>query len=130
MAKVKLLFTAYPNSFKVIVENLEDLSIVQIQEIERFVSQRKGLFDFETYSFVIQKRLAFREFQLLIQSSKIDALCRERVLRQKVQPRVGFGEYKGMFYSELPDSYIAWLYSNYRGSQRAIIESEYKKRAL
>lgn len=131
MEKPIFKFKKYANSFQVYVENLEELSVEQIQEIESFVTDRKGIFDFQTYSFIIQKRLDFQEFLSLIMHSQIDAFCLEEIAITKAsEPRIGFGQYKGMYYSELPDSYIVWLRSNYRGYERDIIEKELLKRKL
>lgn len=130
MIKASLTFTKYTNSFSVRIQNLEQLSVEQIQELEEFVKQRKGIFDFTTYSFVIQKRLEFREFISLIQSTDIQANCVENTIVKKTQPRVGFGQYKGMQYNELPDSYMLWLKSNYHGYDRETIDKELKKRRL
>lgn len=44
MIKPHFIFTSYKNSFSVKVKNLEKLTVEQIQTIERFVSQRKGIF--------------------------------------------------------------------------------------
>ncbi len=130
MTKPKFIFTKYAKSFSVRIPNLERLSVEQIKQIQDFVSQRKGIFDFETYSFVIQKRLEFHEFLFLVENSDIEARCEENIIIQKSQPRVGFGQYKGMQYNELPDSYMLWLKTNYRGYERNNIETEIKKRAL
>jgi len=128
MAKAKFIFTALHNSFKVKVPNLESLSVTQIQEIEAFVKQRKGIFDFASYSFSIQKRLDFKSFQELVTLSGIDALFEEEALKVKKRERIGFGQYKGMFYDELPDSYLLWLLGNYHGPDKKHIEQELKKR--
>ena len=130
MAKPIFRFTSYTNSFHVFVENLEKLTVEQIQEIELFVKLRKGIFDFQTYSFDIQKRLEFYEFELLVTKSKLDALCIEERAIEKSEKRVGFGQYKGMLYSELPDSYILWLASNYKGNEQEFIQKEFQKRKL
>lgn len=131
MTKPIFKFKKYANSFHVHVENLEKLSVEQIQEIESFVAYRKGIFDFNTYSFAIQKCLEFQEFQALVVNSKLDAICFEEMATNKPpEPRIGFGQYKGMYYSELPDSYMVWLRSNYRGYEREVIEKELLKRKL
>ena len=130
MVVAQFIFTQFANSFKVHVQNLEKLSVKQIQEIEDFVSKRKGVFDFNNYSFVIQKKIAFEEFVALIQSSELSARCQENAVVRETQARVGFGQYKGMHYNELPDSYMLWLKTNYRGSDREIIDKELKKRKL
>jgi len=130
MSKAYFIFTQYSNSFSVHVKNLEQLSVEQIQEIQSFVTLRKGVFDFNTYSFSIQKKIEFEEFCKLIKQSSIDAQCAEHIIQQKEQHRVGFGQYKGMQYNELPDSYILWLKNNYRGQDRDIIDKELKKRKL
>ena len=51
MNKARFIFTKLSHSFTVKVLNLESLSVEQIQEIEQFVKQRNGLFDFNTYTF-------------------------------------------------------------------------------
>ena len=130
MTTASFVFTPLKNSFKVLVENLESLSVAQIQEIEGFVAKREGVFDFETYTFVIQKRVSLREFQKLLRESHIEALCRESQSQGVQKPRVSFGRFKGVFYSELPDSYLSWLKNNYFGREKHFIDAECAKRAL
>lgn len=130
IVKAQLIFTQYRNSYSVKVQNLEQLSVEQIQQLQEFVSNRKGLFDFNKYTFVIQKRLEFREFISLIELSDIKANCEENLLVVESQPRIGFGQYKGMQYNELPDSYLLWLKSSYRGYDRDKIDKELKSRKL
>ncbi len=128
--KPHFIFTKLHNSFSVYVKNLEQLSVEQIRRIEAFALQRKGIFDFNTYTFVIQKRLEFEEFVLLLQKSDLDALCEENFVKTQQTQRVEFGKYKGLAYSDLPDSYLLWLKSNYSGKNREIIDAELKFRNL
>ncbi|HEY9203656.1 MAG TPA: DUF3820 family protein [Sulfurimonas sp.] len=128
--KPHFIFTKLHNSFSVYVKNLEQLSVEQIRRIEAFALQRKGVFDFNTYTFVIQKRLEFEEFVLLLQKSDLDALCEENFVKTQQTQRVEFGKYKGLAYSDLPDSYLLWLKSNYSGKNREIIDAELKFRNL
>lgn len=128
--KAHLVFTKYKNSYSVHIKNLEQLSVEQIKELQSFVESRKGIFDFDSYCFVIQKRVEFFEFEALINYTNIKARCEENIIEVKSQPRVGFGQYKGMLYSDLPDSYMLWLKVNYRGYDREHIESELKRRNL
>lgn len=130
MIKANLVFTQYAKSFNVHITNLEQLSVEQIQEIENFVKIRNGIFDFNAYSFSIQKKIEFPEFVELIEHSNIQAKLSEHIIQVKFQPRVSFGQYKGMQYNELPDSYMLWLKSNYRGYDRDAIEKELKRRKL
>lgn len=130
MIKADLIFTQYAKSFRVEIKNLEKLTIEQIQEIEGFVKRRNGIFDFNTYSFSIQKKLEFPEFVELIEHSGIQANLSEHIIQAKYQPRVGFGQYKGMQYNELPDSYMLWLKTNYRGYDRDTVDKELKRRKL
>ena len=130
MTKAKLVFTQYKSSFSVHVENLEKLEVSQIQELQEFVSSRNGVFDFNTYTFVIQKKLEFKEFLELMKYSTISSTCREHILTQKQHVKVSFGKYKGMLYSDLPDSYLLWLKSSYHGKERDIIDAEINYRKL
>ncbi|WP_428743767.1 putative quorum-sensing-regulated virulence factor [Sulfurimonas sp.] len=130
MTKPKFIFTKHTNSFSVNIENLEELSVEQIQNIQKFVEQRKGVFDFETYSFTIQKRLDFSEFAALLEHIGLDAYCEEKNLSFKTDVRIDFGQYKGMRYNELPDSYLLWLKANYKGKDSQVIEMELKSRSL
>lgn len=130
MSRAHFIFTKLPNSFSVHVKNLEDLSVEEIQMIESFVKARKGIFDFDSYSFVLKKRLEFDEFVFLIKHSSIDAVCEEKITQIEPNARVEFGKYKGMLYKELPDSYLLWLKSNYKGKDRVIIDSELNFRNL
>jgi len=130
MQKPKFIFTAYQKSFKVLIENLEKLSVEQIQEIENFVSIRKGVFDFNTYTFVIQKKIEFEEFTKLLSLLSFNAITINCPLIKKEKKRVSFGQYKGMYFDELPDSYLLWLKSNYHGTEKKSIEEELKHRKL
>jgi hypothetical protein len=124
------IFESFSRYYRVKITNLETLSVSKIQEIERFVSQRKGIFSFETYSFEIQKNISFEEFKKLLSLTNLNAIVSEEIKIQKAQPRVGFGQYKGLFYSELPNSYMLWLKSNYRGYDREKVERELSKRGI
>ena len=128
--KPQFIFTHYTNFYSVKIPNLERLEVSQIQQIEKFVQKRNGIFNFESYSFDIQKRLEFSEFKHLLSQTQLDVLCSENIIEKKTQPRISFGQYKGMLLLELPDSYLLWLQSNYRGSQRDDIERELKRRKL
>ena len=130
MLKPHFIFTQLANSFRVHIPNLEDLSVADIQAIEAFVQERKGLFDFNTYSFVIQKRLDYEEFVKLIDRSDLNVSLENRPVQKASKPRIGFGQYKGVFYSELPDSYLLWLENNYIGADKKTIEAEIKRRSL
>ena len=130
MPKAELIFTHFHNSYSVSIPNLEKLSVEQIKELEYFVSSRNGIFDFETYSFVIQKRLELYEFSALINHLGIDARIQERIIIKETEPRIGFGQYKGMHYSELPNSYMLWLKTNYKGFDKKKIDKELRKRNL
>jgi len=130
MPKAHLLFTQRYNSYSVKVVNLEELSVTQIQDLQNFVEQRKGIFDFNTYSFSIQKRLEFHDFVSLIESLQLDVRCEENEVVKVSQPRIGFGQYKGMQYNELTNSYMLWLKTNYSGYDREKIEKELKRRKL
>lgn len=126
----QFLFEAYKNSYSVEVTNLDKLSVEQIREIEEFVAFRKGIFNFETFTFSIQKRLDFESFQKLISSLGIKAICKEKEKFFKQEQRINFGQYKGLFYYELPDSYMLWLKNNYHGYDREKVEKELQKRNL
>ena len=130
MPKAHFIFTQLSNSFRVHIPNLEELDISDIQAIEDFVAKRKGYFDFNTYSFVLQKRLDYEEFVKLIQESGLDVSLQNQPLQKKTMSRVGFGQYKGLFYNELPDAYLLWLKNNYIGADKKIIEAEIKRRNL
>ena len=130
MPKPHFVFTKFQNSFRVHIPNLEALNVTDIQTIESFVKERKGYFDFETYSFVLQKRLEYSEFEKLLEQSNLNVTLENRPLKVEAKPRVGFGQYKGVYYNELPDSYLLWLKNNYMGREKALIEEEIKKRNL
>ncbi|MDF1879274.1 DUF3820 family protein [Sulfurimonas sp. SAG-AH-194-C20] len=130
MIKPLFVFTAFSNSFRVKVKNLESLSVAQIQDIQEFVSKRKGVFDFATYSFIIQKKIEFGEFVKTIELTSLNALSMDDPIVSQVKPRVDFGQYKGMLYAELPDSYLLWLKENYSGAQKNILKEELRKRRL
>ena len=130
MSKANLIFTKDPNSYKVFVRNLEQLSVPEIQVLETFVSARNGIFDFNTYTFYIPKRLEFNDFTRLLEHINIDAICEENIAIEDFHARINFGQYKGMQYNELPDTYLLWLSVNYKGSDKKLIVDELKARKL
>jgi len=130
MNTIRLVFTKRKASFSVYIENLEKLSVEQIKRLQNFVSKRKGIFDFNKYTFVIQKNLEFNEFVSLLHHVGIKAYVQEKNIVQKTTQKIEFGKYKGMLFSEIPDAYLLWLKKNYRGSQRDIIDAELNYRKL
>jgi hypothetical protein len=130
MTKPKLIFTKYQNLFNVKVENMEQLEVFQIKQLQDFVEIRKGIFDFETYSFKINKKIQYPEFIDLLKHLNIDANVEENILKVQQNVKIDFGQYKGMYFSELPDSYLLWLKSSYMGKHRDTIDLEIKSRNL
>ena len=126
----KLIFTKYHDSFIVEVKNMELLEVLQIKQLQDFVKKRKGIFDFQTYSFKINKKIQYTDFIDLLKHLNIDANVEENILKVKQNIKVDFGKYKGMFFSELPDSYLLWLKSSYMGKNRDDIDVEIKSRNL
>lgn len=131
MTKPQLLFRGLQNSYCVVVQNLELLSVAQIQELQKFVANRHGYFDFETFTFCIQKRITFSEFVKLLHFLEIRADVEEQIVQSsECAMQIGFGKYKGMLYTELPDSYLLWLKKNYNGSERETLMDELRRRSL
>ena len=126
----KLIFTKYHDSFNVEIKNMELLEVLQIKQLQDFVKIRKGIFDFQTYSFKINKKIQYTDFIDLLKHLNIDANVEENILKVKQNIKVDFGKYKGMFFSELPDSYLLWLKSSYMGKNRDDIDVEIKSRNL
>lgn len=130
MVRPHFIFTRYKDYISVYVKNLEKLSVSQIQEIEIFVHVRNGHFDFSTYTFTLNKKLEFDEFRKLLETLHVEAFVEEENPETLNSERIGFGQYKGLFYNELPDSYLLWLRNNYVGSDREIICNEISRRKL
>ena len=131
MPKPHFIFTQRKNSFSVHIPNLEELSVTEIQVIETFVANRKGIFDFNSYTFAIPKKIELEEFVSLLRYCNIDAECSQKRLAATSHSKtVSFGQYKGMLYSDLPDAYLLWLKDNYRGKESKVIQDELRKRNL
>lgn len=130
MPKAELIFTKFYDSYSVHVQNLEMLTVSDIQILEEFVKTRNGIFDFNTYTFVIQKKIEFTEFVKLLDCLHIEANISEYLPIVESKTRIGFGQYKGMCISDLADSYLLWLKSNYHGGQKQDILKEITKRGL
>lgn len=130
MPKAHLVFKSHKKFYTVDIPNLEELSVSQIKELQDFVAFRNGIFDFNTYSFKIQKTMEYDDFLSLVEHLGIDCKCEEKRTKYKEIHRVGFGQYKGMPVSDLPDSYLLWLKSNYHGEQKDIFLEEISKRKL
>lgn len=130
MPKAQLVFTNYAHSYKVNIPNLEELSVEQIKQLQEFVEFRNGMFDFNSYSFKIQKKIEYDDFVNLVQGLGIECNCKETKRVYKEVARIGFGQYKGMPVSDLPDSYLLWLKNNYHGEQKDVFSKEISKRGL
>jgi len=131
MPKPHFIFTQRKNSFSVHIPNLEELSVSDIQAIQTFVTNRKGIFDFNSYTFSIPKRIEFYEFVSLLKHLGMQAECTQKEMILEPQSNiVSFGEYKGMPYSKLPNAYLIWLKHNYRGKELEYIQQELQRRAL
>lgn len=134
MALPLLRFVAYSEYYTVTVENLTALTVAQIQELEAYARQRRGRLDFATGRMRIAKRIDFDHFNKTLElcGIKADTVASE-VINQLETPSnaaVGFGKYKGMCYSELPEEYLLWLKRNYHGREREFIEQELRSRSL
>ncbi len=88
---------------------------------------RKGIFDFTNYTFVIQKRLELEKFVKLLKFSELKAISIDKPVVLAFNPRIAFGQYKGMAYEDLTDSYLLWLKTNYNGQDRETIAKKLKK---
>ena len=139
MALPLLRFIAYRDYYVVRVENLAQLSVPQIQQIEAFAEERRSRLDFSNASMRIWKRIDFAHFNktLALAGIMADTIESEVVPQKRAQetpvqenPSIGFGKYKGMRYSELPEPYLLWLKGNYNGPERSAIESELRRRSL
>ncbi len=130
MPKAHLVFKSYKKFYTVNIPNLEELSVEQIKELQDFVSFRNGIFDFNNYSFSIQKTMEYNDFVSLVNHLGIDCKCEEKIELYKEIHRVGFGQYKGMPVCDLPDSYLLWLKNNYHGDQKDIFLKEIEKRKI
>lgn len=129
------LYEQYRDRLLLKVINLTSLSVPQIQALERFASERRGWFDFNTHTIHLEKRLDIEHLEKLFASSGIMVTLEEKE-RQEVPPKcdmqakIGFGKYKGHAYAEIPDDYLKWLKSNYYGPEREVLENEIRRRAL
>ena len=59
-----------------------------------------------------------------------DVECSNKIIQKKPSSKIGFGQYKGMNFNDLTDSYMLWLKTNYRGYDREKVDEELKKRKL
>ena len=133
-----LRFIAYRDFYIVRVENLTLLSVPQIKQLERYASERRSVLDFEDASMRIWKRIDFDHFNKTLELSGIAAntieseIVRPGIAPEEVpvSPKIGFGKYRGLSYSELPDDYLQWLKRNYQGPERQNIERELSSRSL
>lgn len=138
MARPLLRFIAFYDHCKIRVENLEALTVPQIQKLEAFALQRRSRLDFATSEMVIWKRIDYAHFNRLIEASGIAADTVESEIRKPAasseavtpDPVVGFGKHRGMRYRDLPEHYLMWLKSNYSGPERGFIEAELSRRHL
>ena len=130
----RLRFVAFSEYYTITVENLTALSVEQIKELESFAAQRRGRLDFATSTIRIGKRIPFEHFNKTLELCGIKADTIEAEPVNQITPAsntpIGFGQYKGMSYSELPEEYLLWLKFNYRGREREFLEQELRNRSL
>lgn len=135
MIRPLLRFVAYKDYFTLSVENLTSLTVVQIQEIEKFATDRRGRLDFSTSTIRIGKRLSFDQLNQLLVLSGIKAdTIESEIKRQKevtsVDAVIGFGKYRGTHYKDIPTPYLLWLKKNYQGHERQALERELQNRNI
>ncbi len=135
MVRPLLRFVAYRNYFTLSIENLSQLSVAQIQQLEKFASDRRARLDFNTARMRIGKRISYSELNRLLALSGIKADTIESEIKRKkeqatVDPIIGFGKHRGMHYSEIPVEYLLWLKKNYQGHEREALEHELRNRSL
>ncbi len=135
MALPLLQFVAYSNFYDIIIENLPSLTVSQIQQLEKFASDRRGRLDFSTSRIRVYKRIDYDHFNRTLELSgiKADTIESEVVVAvpvKVVDALIGFGKYRGTSYSELPVDYLLWLKQNYQGHERQYIEQECINRSL
>lgn len=135
MVRPLLRFVTYRNYFTLTVENLAQLSVAQIQRLEKFASDRRARLDFNTARMRIAKRIDFHGLNQLLALSGIKADTIESEIKRKkdkssVDPIIGFGKHRGMYYSEIPVEYLLWLKKNYQGHERTALDRELMNRSL
>lgn len=135
MVRPLLRFVAFHDFFTLRVENLSSLSVSQIQELERFATDRRSRLDFNTATMRIAKRIGFDDLVRLLSLSGIKADVIESEIKPKrvenqVDAVIGFGKYRGTHYKDIPTPYLLWLKKNYQGPERQALEQELRKRAL
>lgn len=135
MMNVPLLrFIAFNDHVEIVVENLTALSVAQIKQLEAFASQRRGLLDFTTARISLRKRIDFTHFNKIIEAAGIYAdtiesqIVQNEIPTKPEEPIIGFGKYRGLKYSDIPDNYLLWLKKNYRGAETGFITDECQKR--
>jgi hypothetical protein len=138
MALPLLRFVAYRDFYIVKVENLTQLTVPQIKQLEAFATERRSTLDFNKASIKIWKRIDYDHFNKTLELAGIVANTIESEIAKpqdapqqpRHSPKVGFGKYKGLSYSELPNDYLLWLKRNYNGPERSAIENELQARSL
>lgn len=134
MVRPLLRFVAHYDHFAVKVENLSELTVEQIQKLEKFASDRRGRLDFTSATIHIGKRIDFDDFNRILELSAIKADTIESEVRAEkdaapVDAVIGFGKYRGMQYSQIPLEYLLWLKKNYHGLERPTVEHELMRRS-
>lgn len=134
MTPPRLRFVSYSEYYMIIVENLPELSVNQIRQLEAFAEQRRARLDFTNATIRIGKRITFDHFNRTLELCGInaDTIESEPLNQIETLPEtpIGFGQYKGMSYSELPEDYLLWLKFNYRGRERELVDQELQRRSL
>ncbi|MEA3374033.1 MAG: hypothetical protein U9Q62_10160 [Campylobacterota bacterium] len=135
MALPLLRFVAHYDCCDIIVENLPSLTVPQIQQLEKFASDRRGQLDFSNSKIRIHKRIDFEYFNRILELSGIQAdTIESEVVKatpvKAVNALIGFGKHRGTSYSELPVEYLLWLKQNYQGHERQYIEQECINRSI
>jgi len=133
MIRPLLRFVSNYDHFTVKVENLAQLSVAQIQELEKFASDRRGRLDFTSATINIRKHIDFDDFNRILELSSIKADTIESVIRRQndtvpAEAVIDFGKYRGMHYSQIPLEYLLWLKKNYQGHERQTVEDELVRR--
>lgn len=128
---IKLTYTQYPRYFRCKIENINELSVQNLQELEAFASARSGQLDYQSESFIIPKRIEIQYLQELFNLKGIEVFITEQEPQKyKISQNatINFGKFKGQKWSDLDEEYLKWLSQNLSSDDRQTALNELSQR--
>ncbi len=130
MNKVKLTIKEHGSGVDFQILNLDKLDTKTVEELKNFALKRNGYFRHDLARFDIKRKLTQKQILQIFELLEITAdVIEDDKSSVEVTPAsqriIDFGKYKGFLWSDVPLSYLEWIYKE---NENIYALSEIKRR--